>query len=156
MAENEQDVSGSAAGGQSTQGAQTQAAAQLLQAMAQSQADMKRAFDQVFSTLSENVQKVTSLSEDISKKQDTNVDEAMAGSNSVLASNQVTIANQSNNNAMGQAHIAVVRSQTHFDNLQALISLNLAGAIFNQNACQGFLAFNGHHQCGVTTNGKAG
>ena len=115
---------------------------------------MKRAYDQVISSLTENISKVASISEDFAKKQDTNVDEAMAGSNSVLAASQVTIANQSNNNAMYASHIAMSRSQTHFDNLQAIVSLNLAGAAFNQNVAQGYLAFNGHLQCGAATNAK--
>ncbi len=154
MATSEQDVTGAVAGGEATQGAQAQTAAQLLQALAQSQSDMKRAYDQVVSSLTENISKVQSLSEDISKKQDTNVDEAMAGGNAVLSANQVTLSNLVNNNAANAVHIAQSRSQTHFDNLQAIVTLNLAGAVFNQNACQSFLAFNGHHQCGVTTNGE--
>ena len=154
MATSEQDVTGSAAGGEAAQGTQAQTAAQLLQALAQSQSDMKRAYDQVVSSLTENISKVQSLSEDISKKQDTNVDEAMAGGNAVLSANQVTISNLVNNNAANAVHIAQSRSQTHFDNLQAIVTLNLAGCAFNQNVAQGFIAFNGHQQCGVTTNAK--
>ncbi len=150
----DENVGGGSGAGSAAGGAGAQTAAQLLQALAQSQSDMKRAYDQVISSLTENISKVASISEDFAKKQDTNVDEAMAGSNSVLAANQVTISNQSNNNAMNSAHIAATRSQTHFDNLQAIISLQLAGASFNQNAAQGYLAFNGHLQCGNAANAK--
>ncbi len=153
-AETSEEVAGAVAGAEVAQGAQAQAAAQMLQALAQSQSDMKRAFDQLTVSLTENISKVQSISQDFAKKQDTNVDEAMAGGNAVLASNQSTIANQSNNNAMNASHVAMSRSQTHFDNLQAIVSLMMAGAAFNQNIGQGFLAFNGHHQCGVTTNQK--
>lgn len=153
MAVNE-SVTGDSSTGQATGGAQTETAAQLLQALAQSQADMKRAYDQVLSSLSENLQKVQSISEDISKKQDTNVDEAQAGANGVLASNQVAVSNLVNNNAALLSQVAMARSQTHFDNLQAIVAMNLAGAAFNQNACQGFVTWNGHHQCGVTANAK--
>ena len=135
-------------------GAQAQTAAQLLQALAQSQSDMKRTFDAVTSSLTENLSKVQSLSEDISKKQDTNVDEALSNASGVLGSNQISISHLVTCNAALLAQQAASRSQTHFDNLQAIISLNIAGAAFNQNLAQGFVAFNGHHQCGITTNAK--
>ncbi len=154
VAETTQEVAGAVAGGEATQGAQAQTAAQLLQALAQSQSDMKRAYDQVVSSLTENISKVQSLSEDIAKKQDTNVDEAMAGGNAVLSANQGALANLVNNSAANAVHIAQSRSQTHFDNMQAIVTLNIAGAAYNQNIAQGFLAYNGHHQCGVTTNAK--
>ena len=153
-AETTEEVAGAGAVGEAAQGAQAQTAAQLLQSLAQSQADMKRAFDAVTVNLTENLSKVQSLSEDIAKKQDTNVDEALSNASGVLGSNQVSISHLVTCNAALLAQTAVSRAQTHFDNLQTIVSLNIAGAAFNQNLAQGFVAFNGHHQCGITTNAK--
>ncbi len=153
-AETTEEVAGAGAVGEASQGAQAQTAAQLLQALAQSQSDMKLAFDAVTRSLTENLSKVQSLSEDFAKKQDTNVDEALAGASGVLGSNQVTVSNLINTHAALLAQVAASRGQTHFDNLQAIVSLNIAGAAFNQNLAQGFVAFNGHHQCGITANAK--
>ena len=147
-----EEVAGTTASGEASQGAQAQTAAQLLQALAQSQSDMKRAFDAVTITLTENLTKVQSLSEDFAKKQDTNVDEALSNASGVLGSNQISISHMVSCNAALLAQTAASRSQTHFDNLQAIVSLNIAGAAFNQNLAQGFVAWNGHHQCGVTAN----
>ncbi len=103
---------------------QGQVGDQMLQALMQSQSDMLRKFDQVFTTLSENMTKFGSLSEDTSKVQDVKTEETMTGAQAALSSVQGNVAG-----AM------MTRSQTHFDNLQTIVSIYLAGNALAQNIC---------------------
>lgn len=103
---------------------QGQVGDQMLQALMQSQSDMLRKFDQVVSSLTENMTKVSSLSEDISKVQDVKTEETMSGAQAALSAVQANVAN-----AM------MTRSQTHFDNLQSIVTIYLAGNALAQNVC---------------------
>ena len=103
---------------------QGQVGDQMLQALMQSQSDMLRKFDQVVSSLSENMTKVSSLSEDISKVQDVKTEETMSGAQAALSAVQANVAN-----AM------MTRSQTHWDNLQSIVTIYLAGNALAQNVC---------------------
>ncbi len=96
----------------------------LMQAQAQSQSDMVRKFDQVFTTLSEQTAKFGSLSEDTSKLQDVKTEETMSGAQAALSSVQANV-----------AAAMMTRSQTHFDNLQTIVSIYLAGNALSQNIC---------------------
>ncbi len=105
-------------------GAQGQVGDQMLQALMQSQSDMLRKFDQVMSSLSENTTKFASLSSDISKVQDVKTEETMTGAQAALSAVQANVAS-----AM------MTRSQTHFDNLQSIVTIYLAGNALSQNIC---------------------
>ncbi len=103
---------------------QGQVGDQMLQALMQSQSDMIRKFDQVVTNLTENATKFSSLSEDISKVQDVKTEETMSGAMAGLSAVQANVAS-----AM------MSRSQTHWDNLQGIITIYLAGNALAQNVC---------------------
>ncbi len=107
---------------------QAQSADQMLQALiqsqAQSQSDMMRKFDQVFTSLSEQTTKFGSLSEDTSKVQDVKTEETMTGAQAALSVVQANV-----------AAAMMTRSQTHFDNLQSIVTIYLAGNALSQNIC---------------------
>ncbi len=103
---------------------QVQSGDQMLQALMQSQSDMLRKFDQVVTSLSENMTKVSSLSEDVSKVQDVKTEETMSGAQASLSAVQANV-----------AAAMMTRSQTHWDNLQSIITIYLAGNALSQNIC---------------------
>ena len=103
---------------------QGQVGDQMLQALMQSQSDMLRKFDQVVSSLSENMTKVSSLSEDVSKVQDVKTEETMSGSQAALSAVQANV-----------AAAMMTRSQTHWDNLQSIVTIYIAGNALAQNVC---------------------
>ncbi len=113
---------------------QGQVGDQMLQALMQSQSDMLRKFEQVFTTLSENLTKFGSitedavkrgsLSEDTSKLQDVKTEETMSGAQASLSAVQANV-----------AAAMMTRSQTHFDNLQSIVAVYLAGSALSQNVC---------------------
>ncbi len=103
---------------------QGQVGDQMLQALMQSQSDMLQKFEQVFTTLSENLTKFASLSEDISKVQDVKTEETMTGAQAALSAVQANA-----------AAAMMTRSQTHFDNLQSIVTVYLAGSALSQNVC---------------------
>ena len=103
---------------------QGQVGDQMLQALMQSQSDMLRKFDQVFTTLNENLTKSSSLSEDTSKVQDVKTEETMTGAQAGLSAVQANV-----------AAAMMTRSQTHFDNLQSIVTIYLAGNALSQNMC---------------------
>ena len=103
---------------------QGQVGDQMLQALMQSQSDMLRKFDQVTTTLTENMTKFGSLSEDISKVQDVKTEETMSGAQAGLSAVQANV-----------AAAMMTRSQTHFDNIQGIITIYLAGNALSQNVC---------------------
>ena len=103
---------------------QGQVGDQMLQALMQSQSDMLRKFDQVTTTLTENMTKFGSLSEDISKVQDVKTEETMSGAQAALS---VVQANA--------AATMINHGQTHWDNLQQIVTIYLSGSALAQNIC---------------------
>lgn len=118
------DVDAKVAQATASGSSQGQSGDQMLQALMQSQSDMLRKFDQVVSSLSENMTKFSSLSEDVSKVQDVKTEETMSGSQSALS---VVQANA--------AATMINHGQTHWDNLQQIVTIYLSGSALAQNIC---------------------
>ena len=140
--EAKEEVQGAIAEGVVVQGAAAQLADQLSQALNQQTESMRRAFDEITTSIS----KMANISEDFAKKQDTNVDEAMAGANSVLAGDQVHLSRLVNNNVANSANVAQVRSQVAFDHLVAISNMGFANTTFALGICQTAASLEVHQQ----------
>ena len=148
-------ASGSGAG-EAAGGAMAQVAAQALQALAESSTTMQKNFDAMMTTLTENIAKVASLSEnvskstseDVTKKQDTNVDEAQANASGNLTSNQTALSNLVNNSMANHVDMRATSLNRHVETLQTILTMNLAATQFATNVCQNILVAEIHQQSG--------
>ena len=147
MGEEGQDAGGEVTARIATQGAGAQVAEQMLQALNQSQADMKRAMDHIVSSIAENMTRVSSLSEDISKLQDIKSEESMSAAKSIEVNDQVALARLVNNRSLYHLDTASSRAQTAHDNMQAILQLGFLGSQFAQNAMQNLMVADTHQQC---------
>ncbi len=149
--ESKTGVDAGASTGEASAGSATQVAQQALQALAQNQKTMESFYEKMMSSLTENITKVNqssvSTSEDTSKKQDTNVDEAQANASGVIVADQTALSRLVNSQAAFHADARAHSLHRHVETMQTIIGMYLGGTQFAQNVCQNILVSSVHQQC---------
>ena len=146
----EEEVQGAVAGGSAVQGT----AAQLANMISQIANNMEKLTDNLTTSINDNMQKMQSISEDIAKKQDTNVDENLAGQQAFNSGNSLALSNLVNNNMAFHANIAAARSQTYFDQLTTIANIHVANTSAISHLAHGLLTLDGHQQCAANTSNR--